>query len=68
MSSWRLEGGSKATVKRRYLGIWIMIGAALSALVTPYFGLGIASGVAFVLGMLVLWGASLYQFISGLRR
>jgi hypothetical protein len=63
LSGW-LERQSKGV----YLGICMMIGAALSALVTSHFGLGIASGVGFVLGMLVLWGASLYQFISGLRR
>ena len=51
-----------------HLGIWIMLGAALSAAVTMQFGLEILSGAAFLAGMLVLWGASLYQAVSRLFR
>lgn len=50
------------------IGVWIMILAVLSALVTLPMGFGAASGVAFIVGMLVAWAAGLGTAVITLAR
>lgn len=69
----RCHGGEGVGSMKRaiMIGVWIMIAAALSTIVTVPLGFGTVSGVVFAIGMifawfagiwaLVLWGAHFYR-------
>ncbi len=50
------------------IGVWIMIVAVLSALATVPLGFGAASGVVFVIGMLIAWIAGIGTLAITLAR
>lgn len=47
------------------MGLWIMILAVLSVFFNEPLGLGMLSGIAFTVGLFVLWGASV---VNAFRR
>jgi hypothetical protein len=48
------------------IGIWVMIAAVVSTFMTAPFGLGEASGVVFVIGMVGSWVAGIIGFVMWL--
>jgi len=49
-------------------GLWIMILSVLSVFVTAPLRIGFVSGVAFAIGLMVLWSVSLLAFIRRIAR
>lgn len=50
------------------IGVGIMIAAVLSTLIAVPLGFGAASGVAFLIGMLIAWMAALSTTATALMR
>lgn len=50
------------------IGVWIMILAVLSTFATVPLGFGAASGVAFLIGMLIAWIAGVGASVIALAR